>query len=134
MQRLTGKKNREPNFWYQDTKSCRTVLSKAAGYPLKPVQRLLKDPPNNPSIVVTETQVVVQSRETVGLARLLHFVQLGYLKPMVFDCAPVVAGGIHRKAGRKGAIGADNQGILSGAAVPGLNLARARTPSCRSAA
>jgi hypothetical protein len=48
-------------------------LGEAARYSLETMGNLFEDPLNDSGIVVTETQVVIQGRETVGLARLLHF-------------------------------------------------------------
>ncbi len=51
-------------------------LSEAPAHPLKAATRLLKHPLHYSRVVVTESQIVIQRRETMRLARLLHFIQL----------------------------------------------------------
>ena len=46
----------------------KTALSEAAGHPLETMDSLLQDPLDDSRIVVTETKVVIQGREAVGLA------------------------------------------------------------------
>jgi hypothetical protein len=74
-------------------------LGKAARYSLETMGNLFEGPLNDSGIVVAETQVVIQGRETVGLTRLLHFVQLWNFKLMVLNCAPVMRGRVHGKQG-----------------------------------
>ena len=54
----------------------RPALSEAPAHSLKAAARLLKHPLHDSRIVVTESQIVIQRRETMRLARLLHFIQL----------------------------------------------------------
>ena len=54
------------------------------------MRSLLEHPLNDPATVVAETEVVIQGGEAVSLARLLHLVQLGHLKFVIFDDTPVV--------------------------------------------
>lgn len=51
-----------------------TKLNKAAAHSLESMGSLFENPLNDPSIVVAETEVMIQGREAVGLARFLHFV------------------------------------------------------------
>ena len=64
-------------------------LHKAAAHTLESVASLLQNPLDDPRIVVAETQVMIQGREAMGLARLLHFVHLRNFKFVVSNRPPV---------------------------------------------
>lgn len=70
--------------------------------------RLLENPLDYPRIVVTETEVVIQGGKTMGLTRLLHFVQLRNLELVILDDTPVVLGRIEWKARRQSPVSADD--------------------------
>jgi hypothetical protein len=53
---------------------------------------LLEHPLNNPVVVVAETEVVIQGRKAMGLARFFHFVQLRNFELMIFDDSPIELG------------------------------------------
>jgi hypothetical protein len=74
--------------------------SEAAGHTLKSMGSLLQGPLDDPGIVVAETQVMIQGREAMGLARPLHFVKLRNVKSVVFNHSPIMRSGIHGEAGR----------------------------------
>lgn len=76
------------------------------------------DPLYDPCIVVAVRKIVVQRRETVALASLLHGAQLLLVELGFINVSPIKAGGIHREARRNRAVGADNHVVLSRAAVP----------------
>ena len=90
---------------------------------LKPMYRLLEQPLNHARVVVAEADDVVQRREAVRLARLLHLVQRTGLELVVLDRAPVVMRAIHGEARRQRSIRANDQRVLPGAAVPILKSA-----------
>jgi hypothetical protein len=98
-------------------------LSETACDALKSADSLFHNPLDHTRIVVTETEVVIQGRKAVGLASLLHFVQLRHIELMIFDDTPIVLGGIKREAGRQRAVGSDDHRVLTGAAVPRLDFA-----------
>jgi hypothetical protein len=58
-------------------------LGEATRDSLKSIGSLFEDSLSDSRIVVTETQAVIQGREAVGLASLLHFVRLRDIKLMV---------------------------------------------------
>src|ERR1700726_2852924 len=61
---------------------------------------------------------MVQSRETVLLAGGLHCGQLGLIEFWLIDVSPVEGCPIHGEAGSNGAVGADDDVVLTGATVP----------------
>ena len=79
---------------------------------------LLKQPLHYAGGVVAVRHVVAQGREAVGLATLLHFGELFQIELLILDCAPIVFGVIHREARSEGAVGADDEPVLTGAATP----------------
>ena len=79
---------------------------------------LLQEPLHYAGGVVAVRHVVAQGREAVGLATLLHFGELFQIELLILDCAPIVFGVIHREARSEGAVGADDEPVLTGAATP----------------
>src|SRR6185437_1361974 len=94
------------------------LILEAPGAGAKAIPRLFPHPLQDPGIVVAICQIVVEGGETMTLAGLLHLPQLTGFKLGRVNISPVVTGGIHGEAGSYGAIGADNDVVLSGAAVP----------------
>src|SRR5262249_38729710 len=98
-------------------------LIKASTYALKSARSLLEHPFDYPGVVVAITQVMVERREAMLLALLLHVVELLDLEFMIPDDSPVVRRRIHRETGRNSPIDSDDYVVLTGATVPGLDLA-----------
>ena len=67
-------------------------LYKATVDSLEAMGSLFENPFQNSGIVVTETEVMIQGRETMSLARLLHFIELGHVELVIFNDTPVVGG------------------------------------------
>jgi hypothetical protein len=72
-------------------------LREAAAHSLKTVIDLFEHPLITLAMVVAETQVMIQAQEAVGLAGLLHFLQLWNFEFMVPNCTPIVASPVHGK-------------------------------------
>ena len=90
---------------------------------LEPVRKLLEKVLDDPLIVVTPTQNVVQGREAMSLTGFLLMVELFRVKLVIPDQTPVVAGGVHGEARRESPVDTNDHGILAGAAVPGKMVA-----------
>jgi hypothetical protein len=76
---------------------------------------LLEHPLNAPRVLVAETQLVIQGRKAMGLARFFHFIQLRNFKFMIFDDSPNHASPNASRG--QTAVHADDDGVLSGPAV-----------------
>src|SRR5579863_134714 len=61
---------------------------------------------------------MIERGEAVALASFLHVRELPAIEMELIDIAPVVGGGIHGEARGDGAVGANDDVILAGAAVP----------------
>jgi len=79
---------------------------------------VLPHPLDDPGVVVAVSEIVIERREAVLLASLLHVGLLGAIEREVIDIAPVNGCGIHRETRRNRSLGADDHVILPGAAVP----------------
>src|SRR5262249_6577683 len=91
-------------------------------YALKAAYCLLEEPFDNTRIVVAEAHNMVERREAVRLAGLLHLVKLRFVKLVVLDGSPVVARRVHGEAWSQGSVGPDDAGVLARTAVPLLKL------------
>src|SRR5215469_11810866 len=81
---------------------------------LEPAHSLLEQPSDHTGVVVAVADDVVQSREAMRLAGLLHLLQLFPFKAGLLRRSPIVIGCVHRKTGGEGAIGTYDQRILAG--------------------
>src|SRR5262249_17382433 len=72
----------------------------------------------DPRIVVAVRQIVVQGREAVLLASLLHRRKLAAIELVLIDVSPVITGTVHGEAGSDGTIGRDDDMVLGGATLP----------------
>ena len=70
------------------------------------------------SIVVAVCKIVVQGREAMLLASLLHARELTVFKFVMIDVSPIVGRSIHRKTRSHSSIGPNDHVILACAAVP----------------
>src|ERR1700720_1272327 len=102
-------------------------LFKTSGYSLETIQRLLPQPSHHAGRAVAVRDVVAQRRKTIRFAPFFHFRKLLDVELLIADRPPVVRGVVHRKAGSKGSVSADDQPVLSGAASPVLAAAAHET-------
>src|SRR5215471_7931647 len=109
--------------WLQRRWSVWRHLLKTSGYTLESVACLLKEPLHHSGSIVAVCDIVAKGGETVGLATLLHFGELPEIELLIFDCAPIIFGVVHREAGGQGAVRADDKPVLTGAATPVLAYA-----------
>ena len=77
---------------------------------LEPVRKLLEQVLDDPLIVVTPTQNVVQGREAMSLTGFFLMVELFCFELVVPSQAPVVAGGVHGEAWREGLVDTGDHG------------------------
>src|SRR5437879_9614267 len=82
------------------------------------LHRKAPQPLDDARIVIAIGQIMIQRGEAVMLASLLHVRELLGIEMKLIDIAPVVGCGIHGEAWCHGAVGADDDVILAGAAVP----------------
>src|SRR5262245_58748352 len=99
------------------------LLFKASTHSLESTAGLFQDPLDCSRIVVAVGEVMVQGREAMRLALLLHRVELLDFKLVMANAAPIVGRRIHWETGRQRAIHTDDHLILARPAVPRLHLA-----------
>src|SRR5262249_32271032 len=92
-----------------------------AGYALETMHGLACEPFHDARSTVAICNVISQRGKTIWFAALLHFGQLFQVKFLIFDGAPVVMCVVHREAGCKRTVRADNQPVLPCAAAPMLS-------------
>src|ERR1019366_3750644 len=97
-------------------------VAEIAANTLKPVLGLREQPANHALIVVAKGQDVVQGGEAALLALFLHVFQLLTFELVVLNRAPIITRRVHGETGCEGAIHANDQGIVTGAAVPIFQL------------
>ena len=85
------------------------TLSEVSADSLETVSSLFQNPLDDPGIVVTETEVMIQGREAISLTRFLHLVQLRNLEIVVLDGSPIVARRVHGEARGQTSIYSNNQ-------------------------
>src|SRR5581483_4007427 len=79
---------------------------------------LLPNPLDDARVVIAIAEVVVEGREAMSLACGLHLLQLLLIKFWIVDVSPIETRGIHRKARRDRAVGANDYIVLSCPAIP----------------
>src|SRR5579872_2775974 len=86
--------------------------------PLEAVRSLLQQHLDDTSVVVAVADDVVQRREAVQLARLLHVVELPGVEARRADASPVLGRVVGREAWREGAVDPNDDRVPARAAVP----------------
>src|SRR5215510_8394477 len=94
-----------------------------SGIAAHPVKRLFYDPTEHGLVIVVMPEHVLRRREAMGVAALLHLAELFAVELVIFDGPPVISGGIHREAGRDRPVRANQHGVVSGAAMPRVDVA-----------
>src|SRR5262245_65342763 len=100
----------------------RLRLRDSRGVAAHPVKRLFDDPAEHGLVIVVMPEHVLRRREAMGVAALLHLAELFAVELVIFDGPPVISGGIHREAGRDRPVRANQHGVVSGAAMPWLDV------------
>ena len=68
------------------------------------------------------TEHVLRRREAMRVAALLHLAELFAVELGIFDGPPIISGGLHREAGRDRSIRSNQHGVVSGAALPRVDV------------
>ncbi len=94
------------------------LVLKAAGAASEASDSVGPQPLKHSRVVVAVRQVVVEGREAVALAGVLHLLELLCIEFWHVDVAPIVRRGIHGETRSHRAVCADDGVVLAGAAVP----------------
>src|SRR6266403_6260379 len=99
-----------------------SILLEAAGRSLESVHSLLGGPGHHPQGVVAIAENVIAGREAMLGAIDLHLVKLLDVELVSSDHTPIMRRRIHRETRRQGAVRANDQRVLTRAALPGWYL------------
>src|SRR5260370_21579236 len=75
--------------------------------------RVEPEPLDHTGVVVAVREIVIQSRKTMPLAGRFHLGKLRVIELWAIDVSPVVGRGVHREARRHGAIGTNDDVVLT---------------------